>query len=58
MPKIDLEETKFDDADPLFDEVEAFVHSVRTRERPLVDGATAVRVLEVAERLRDGLESA
>jgi len=57
MPHIDMDEEKFDDADPLFDEVEAFVRSVRTREQPLVDGATAVRVLEVAERLRDALES-
>ncbi len=58
MPAIDLEEESFDDADPLFDEIEAFVDSVRTRQTPLVDGATAVRVLEVAERLRDELEMA
>ncbi len=57
LPRIDIEEENFDDADPLFDEVEAFVHSVRTREQPLVDGATAVRVLDLAERLRDALES-
>ena len=56
LPDIDLEEESFGEADPLFDEIEAFVHSVRTREVPLVDGATAVRVLEVAERLRDTME--
>jgi len=58
LPKIDMEEQSFDDADPLFDEIEAFVGSVRTREKPLVDGATAVRVLELAERLRNGMETA
>lgn len=57
LPRIDIQEENFDDADPLFDEVEAFVHSVRTREQPMVDGATAVRVLDLAERLRDALES-
>jgi predicted dehydrogenase len=58
LPKIDMEEHSFDDADPLFDEIEAFVGSVRSREKPLVDGATAVRVLELAERLRNGMETA
>ncbi len=58
LPKIDVEEQTFDDADPLFDEIEAFVGSVRSRAKPLVDGATAVRVLEVAERLLECLESA
>lgn len=58
LPKIDMDEQSFDDADPLFDEIEAFVGSVRTRQPPLVDGATAVRVLELAERLREALETA
>ncbi len=57
LPEIDIEETNFGDADPLFDEVEAFVGAVRSREKPLVDGATAVRVLELAERLRNGMET-
>lgn len=57
LPKIDMEEKAFDDADPLFDEIEAFVRSVRTREKPLVDGETAVRVLEVAERLRAAMST-
>ncbi len=56
LPNIDMEEKSFDDADPLFDEIEAFVGSVRSREKPLVDGATAVRVLEVAERLSEVME--
>jgi predicted dehydrogenase len=57
LPTIDVEQQTFSDADPLFDEIEAFVHSVRSRTRPLVDGATAVRALEVAERIRESLES-
>jgi predicted dehydrogenase len=57
LPAIDVTEQHFESADPLFDEIEAFVRSVRTRERPLVDGATAVRALEVAERIRAALES-
>ena len=56
LPEIDIAEQSFSDADPLYDEIEAFVGSVRTRQRPLVDGETAVRVLEVAERLRAALE--
>jgi predicted dehydrogenase len=56
-PEIDVAEQSFSDADPLYDEIEAFVASVRTRQRPLVDGETAVRVLAVAEQLRDALET-
>jgi predicted dehydrogenase len=58
LPEIDVSEQTFEDADPLFDEIEAFVAAVRSRERPLVDGATAVRALEVAQRIRSSLESA
>ncbi len=57
LPSIDVEEHGFADADPLFDEIEAFVDAVRTRRRPLVDGATAVRALQVAERIRSSLET-
>jgi predicted dehydrogenase len=56
LATIDVDERGFDDADPLFDEIEAFVGSVRTRLRPLVDGETAVRALEVAERIGASLE--
>jgi predicted dehydrogenase len=58
LPTIDASEQHFSDADPLFDEIEAFVHAVRTRATPLVDGVTAVRVMEVAERIRGALETA
>lgn len=58
LPSIEASEQHFSDADPLFDEIEAFVDSVRTRATPLVDGATAVRAMEVAERIRAALETA
>ncbi|MDX2168900.1 MAG: Gfo/Idh/MocA family oxidoreductase [Deltaproteobacteria bacterium] len=57
LPSIDATERHFSDADPLFDEIEAFVASVRTRATPLVDGVTAVRAMEVAERIRAALET-
>jgi predicted dehydrogenase len=57
LPSIDATEQHFSDADPLFDEIEAFVASVRTRATPLVDGITAVRAMEVAERIRAALET-
>ena len=37
-------------AEPLRRECEAFLHAIRTRERPLADGESGVRVLEVLER--------
>ena len=58
LPSIDASEQHFSDADPLFDEIEAFVVSVRSRATPLVDGETAVRAMEVAERIRAALETA
>jgi predicted dehydrogenase len=58
LPTIDASEQHFSDADPLFDELEAFVDAVRTRRTPLVDGVTAVRAMEIAERIRAALETA
>ncbi|MGD9762989.1 MAG: Gfo/Idh/MocA family protein [Candidatus Binatia bacterium] len=58
LASIEASEQHFSDADPLFDEIEAFVESVRTRTPPLVDGVTAVRAMEVAERIRAALEPA
>jgi len=57
-PTISVEEHALGDADALFDEIEHFVHAVRTREQPLVDGRTALRALEVAERIRGSMETA
>jgi predicted dehydrogenase len=58
QPSITVEETDMGAADALFDEIEHFVHAVRTRQRPLVDGRTALRALEVAEMIRTHLETA
>ena len=55
---ITVEEHALGDSDALFDEIEHFVHAVRTRQRPLVDGRTALRALEVAELIRTNLETA
>jgi predicted dehydrogenase len=55
---ITVEERALGEGDALFDEIEHFVRSVRTRQRPLVDGRAALRALDVAERIRTNLESA
>ena len=57
-PTITVEEHALGESDALFDEIEHFVHAVQTRERPLVDGRTALRALEVAELIRSSLETA
>lgn len=57
-PTITVEEHALAVGDALFDEIEHFVHAVRTREQPLVDGRTALRALEVAELIRSRLETA
>jgi predicted dehydrogenase len=57
-PTITVEEHALGEGDALFDEIEHFVHAVRTRQRPLVDGRTALRALEVAELIRSSLETA
>ncbi len=57
-PTIAVEEHALGEGDALFDEIEHFAHAVQTRERPLVDGRTALRALEVAELIRSSLETA
>jgi predicted dehydrogenase len=57
-PTMTVEEHALGEGDALFDEIEHFVHAVRTRQRPLVDGRTALRALTVAELIRDHLETA
>lgn len=58
LPSISVEEHALGEGDALFDEIEHFVHAVRTRQCPLVDGRTALRALEVAENIRESLETA
>jgi predicted dehydrogenase len=57
-PTITVDERDLGEGDALFDEIEHFVHAVRTRQRPLVDGRTALSALEVAELIRSSLETA
>jgi len=54
-PTITVDERALGEGDALFDEIEHFVHAVRTRTRPLVDGRTALRALELAERIRTAM---
>ncbi len=58
LPTITAEELSLGDGDALFDEIEHFVHAVRTRERPLVDGRTALRALELADQIHRNMETA
>jgi predicted dehydrogenase len=57
-PTIAVEEHSLGEGDALFDEIEHFAQAVQTRQRPLVDGRTALRALEVAELVRSSLETA
>jgi predicted dehydrogenase len=57
-PTIAVEEHSLGEGDALFDEIEHFAQAVQTRQRPLVDGRTALRALEVAELIRSSLETA
>jgi predicted dehydrogenase len=57
-PTITVEEHSLGEGDALFDEIEHFAQAVQTRQRPLVDGRTALRALEVAELIRSSLETA
>jgi predicted dehydrogenase len=57
-PTITVDEHALGVGDALFDEIEHFVRAVRTRAQPLVDGRTALRALEVAELIRNRLETA
>lgn len=57
-PEFDVEERDIGAGDALFDEIEHFVDSVRTRRTPLVDGRAALRALELAHQIRACLETA
>ena len=57
QPTITVDELSLESGDALLAEIEHFVNAVRTRERPLVDGRTALRALELAERIRANLET-
>ena len=51
-PEIRRSRVLVEPVQPLDRELEAFVHCVRTRERPLVDGQTGLRALDVALQIQ------
>jgi len=57
IPGMFLEQTSFEEADSLESELEAFVHSVRTREAPLVSGREGRNALRVALSIMDQIEA-
>lgn len=48
FPQIKVDEYKVEERDALADEIEAFLHSVVTREKPVVTGEDGLRALELA----------
>lgn len=54
-PVISAEQIELGQGDPLADEIEAFVRSVRTREAPQVSARDGLRVIEACERIRSAM---
>jgi predicted dehydrogenase len=57
-PVISAEQIEINEGDPLRDEVEAFVRSVRTRCIPEVDSAAGLRVMELSARIVEAIREA
>jgi predicted dehydrogenase len=56
-PMISAERIELGEADPLKDEIVAFVESVRTRSAPRVSSADGLRVMDLSERIRTTIEN-
>jgi predicted dehydrogenase len=56
FPTISAEQIDLGDADPLMDEITAFVESVRTRGVPRVTADDGLRVMELSERIRSSMQ--
>ena len=56
LPKINFEKVPTVPEEPLRGELRAFVHAVRTRRPPRVDGAAGRRALELADRVMAGIQ--
>ncbi len=56
FPTISADQIDLGDADPLMDEIVAFVESVRTRTIPKVTADDGLRVMELSERIRIAME--
>jgi predicted dehydrogenase len=55
LAEITVQEHDVGEGDPLRDEVQAFLHAVRTRTAPLVGGREGLRALQLAERIAASL---
>ncbi len=55
-PVISADQIDLGDADPLMDEVAAFVDSVRSRSAPAVSPVDGLRVMELSERVRTAIQ--
>src|SRR5580700_10399844 len=53
FPTISAEQIEFGEGDPLADEVNAFVASVRSRSTPAVSADDGLRVMELSERIKE-----
>jgi len=53
---IDIETREFDDADPLREELENFVHCVRSGDRPVVGLEDGMAALRLAERVLESMD--
>lgn len=51
--QVSIEEESFDQGDALRDEIQAFLHAVRTRGEPVVTGEDGLRALETATRITE-----
>jgi len=56
-PAIQHERLPVDDGEPLALELAAFIHAVRTRTPPPIDGLAGRRALELACRVREAITS-
>lgn len=57
IPGVSLEKKRFEEVDSLESELEAFVHSVRNRESPVVTGRDGRNALQVALNITDQIEA-
>ena len=53
MPPVSIDERNFEQGDALKDEIQAFLHSVNTREAPLVSGEDALLALTTAVQITE-----
>lgn len=56
-PNIEIDEKDYQEGDPLEREIDAFLHSVATRRKPLVSGDEGAQALEAAILVNDSLRS-